>query len=91
LEKVGVPESFIFVSTVAVYGCETGEDIDENHPLKGNTPYALSKIQAEKFLTEWCHTNNVKLGIIRPSLIAGPNPPGNLGEYDFRYKNRAVP
>lgn len=79
LEKVGVPRSFIFVSTVAVYGCEEGENIDEDHPLNGNTPYALSKIQAEEFLTDWCRKNNVTLSIIRPSLIAGPNPPGNLG------------
>lgn len=79
LEKVGVPKSFIFVSTVAVYGCEEGENIAESHPLNGNTPYALSKIQAEQFLTEWCNKNNVILSIIRPSLIAGPNPPGNLG------------
>jgi len=79
LEKAGVPESLIFVSTVAVYGCGTGEDIDETHPLNGSSPYALSKIQAEKYLTEWCNTYHVRLGIIRPSLIAGPNPPGNLG------------
>lgn len=79
LEKAGVPKSLIFVSTVAVYGCEEGEDIDEDHPLNGNTPYALSKIQAEQFLTDWCRKNNVTLSIIRPSLIAGPNPPGNLG------------
>ncbi len=79
LEKVGVPKSFIFVSTVAVYGCDEGEDIDENHPLNGTTPYALSKIKAEQFLMEWCERNSVNLGIIRPSLIAGPNPPGNLG------------
>lgn len=79
LEKVGAPKSLIFVSTVAVYGCEEGENIDENHPLYGNTPYALSKIQAEHFLTDWCRKNNVILSIIRPSLIAGPNPPGNLG------------
>lgn len=79
LEKVGVPKSFIFVSTVAVYGCEDGENIDESHPLNGKTPYALSKIQAEEFLIDWCLKNNVILSIIRPSLIAGPNPPGNLG------------
>lgn len=79
LENSGLPKSFIFVSTVAVYGCEEGENIDENHPLNGTTPYALSKIQAEQFLREWCKKNNVTLGIIRPSLIAGPNPPGNLG------------
>lgn len=79
LEKSGTPKSFIFVSTVAVYGLETGENITEDYPLKGENPYALSKIQAEQFLIEWCRKHNVVLGIIRPSLIAGPNPPGNLG------------
>ena len=79
LERSGLPKSFIFVSTVAVYGCDKGENIDENHPLNGTSPYALSKIQAEQFLREWCKKHNVILGIIRPSLIAGPNPPGNLG------------
>lgn len=80
LEESCIPKSFIFISTVAVYGLEFGENITENHPLNGDTPYALSKIQAEQFLTEWCVRHNVILGIIRPSLIAGPNPPGNLGD-----------
>ena len=79
LEKIGVPKSFIFISTVAVYGCESGENIEESHSLNGTTPYAKSKMMAEKFLQEWCKNNNVILSIIRPSLIAGPNAPGNLG------------
>ena len=79
LEKSGVPKAFIFISTVAVYGCDHGESIVEDHSLNGVTPYALSKIQAELFLQEWCSKHHVILGIIRPSLIAGPNPPGNLG------------
>lgn len=80
LEKTGVPKSFIFISTVAVYGLESGENITEDFTLNGSTPYAQSKIMAEAYLTEWCHLNNVILTILRPSLIAGPNPPGNLGE-----------
>lgn len=79
LETGGVPKAFIFISTVAVYGLEAGENITEEYPLNGDTPYALSKIKAEQFLIEWCRKNNVVLSIIRPSLIAGPNPPGNLG------------
>ena len=78
-ENNGIPKAFIFVSTVAVYGCDCGENITEDHPLNGMTPYALSKIQAEQYLQEWCNKHHVTLGIIRPSLIAGPNPPGNLG------------
>lgn len=79
LEKAGVPKAFIFISTVAVYGCDYGENIAEGHPLNGDTPYAMSKRFAEEYLQEWCYEHNVILGIIRPSLIAGPNPPGNLG------------
>ena len=79
LEKSGLPKAFVFISTVAVYGLETGVNITEDHPLNGDTPYALSKIRAEEFLTDWCTKNNVTLAIIRPSLIVGPNPPGNLG------------
>lgn len=78
-EKSGMPKAIIFISTVAVYGLDFGENITEEYPLNGTTPYALSKIQAEHFLQEWCTKYNVTLGILRPSLIAGKNPPGNLG------------
>lgn len=79
LEKVGVPKALVFISTVAVYGCEYGELITEEHPLNGDTPYAKSKIMAEQYLTEWCKEHDVVLGILRPSLLAGKNAPGNLG------------
>lgn len=78
LEKSGLPETFIFISTVAVYGCESGEKITEDHPLSGDTPYARSKIMAEKYLQDWCGKNGVLLGIIRPALLAGSKAPGNL-------------
>ena len=79
LEKVGVPKALVFISTVAVYGCEYGNLITEEHPLNGGSPYAKSKIMAEKYLTEWGKKHNVVLGILRPSLLAGKNAPGNLG------------
>lgn len=75
-----LPDIFIFISTVAVYGKDFGENIHEGFPLDGSTPYAKSKIMAEEFLQEWSRKNNVKLFIFRPPLIAGPNPPGNLGD-----------
>lgn len=80
LEKSGLPEDFIFISTVAVYGVETGELLDESYPLEGVTPYAKSKRMAEEFLVDWCNQHNVTLTILRPSLLAGVNPPGNLGD-----------
>ena len=80
LEALAVkPQSFVFISTVAVYGVDAGENIDEQYPLNGNTPYAKSKIEAEDFLKDWCKENKVLLSVLRLPLIAGRNPPGNLG------------
>lgn len=79
LEKAGIPKSLVFISTVAVYGCEFGELITEEHPLEGDSPYAKSKIMAEEYLTKWCKEHGVVLGILRPSLLAGRKAPGNLG------------
>lgn len=79
LEEVGVPRAFIFISTAAVYGEEPAENIPETAPLLGKTPYALSKLKAEEYLTDWCMRHGVVLGILRPSLLVGPNAPGNLG------------
>lgn len=78
LENVGVPKSFIFISTLDVYGLTKGENIDETYPLNPKTHYAISKVQAEEFLSDWAKQNGVILTILRPSLMAGPNPPGNL-------------
>ena len=78
LEKGSIPLAFIFISTVAVYGKESGEMITETEPMRAKDPYGLSKIQAENIITEWCERNKVICTIFRLPLIAGPNPPGNL-------------
>lgn len=80
LEKAGVPRALVFISTVAVYGMEDGEEISEDAPLKGGTPYADSKIEAEGFLEKWCAEQGVTLTILRPSLLAGMHATGNLGD-----------
>lgn len=80
LEKVGVPKSFVFISTLNVYGDIPGNnDTEDSRQLVGDSPYSDSKIRAEQHLTEWCAKNNVKLGILRPALLAGKGAPGNLG------------
>ncbi|MEQ8240959.1 MAG: NAD-dependent epimerase/dehydratase family protein [Cyclobacteriaceae bacterium] len=75
-----LPERFVFISTVAVYGRETGENIDESHELLGTSPYAKSKIEAEKVIINWGKVNHIPVLILRLPLIAGTNPPGNLGK-----------
>ena len=75
-----MPKAFVFISTLNVYGDEPGNmDTEDSRPLVGSSPYADSKIKAEEYLTEWCKKNNVILGILRPSLLAGKGAPGNLG------------
>ena len=49
LEKVGVPKSLIFISTLSVYGDEPGNmDTENSRPLIGDSPYSDSKIKAGK-------------------------------------------
>lgn len=79
LEKVGVPKQFIFISSVSVYGHESGKDINEESPLVAKDPYGLSKIEAEEFVIIWCKQHNVVCSILRLPLLVGKNPPGNLG------------
>uniref|UniRef100_UPI003D7F87D5 NAD-dependent epimerase/dehydratase family protein n=1 Tax=Pedobacter sp. TaxID=1411316 RepID=UPI003D7F87D5 len=73
-----LPESFIFISSVSVYGQDTGQLISEEFPLLATDPYGKSKIEAETIVHNWCEKNNVICTILRLPLIAGPNPPGNL-------------
>lgn len=79
LEKRIIPKYFVFISSVSVYGLETGLDINEDAPLDATDPYGKSKIAAEILVKEWCASHQVKCTILRLPLIAGPNPPGNLG------------
>lgn len=84
-----LPENFVFISTVAVYGKDSGELIDESNPLYGKTPYAKSKIQAEEYLIAWCARYGVRLTILRLPLIVGANAPGNLGAM-VRFVKRGI-
>jgi nucleoside-diphosphate-sugar epimerase len=80
------PSCFVFVSTVAVYGLEVGEDIDEMCELKGVSPYAKSKIEAEKLVQDWCKMHEVNAVILRLPLVVGENAPGNLGAMERAIK-----
>jgi nucleoside-diphosphate-sugar epimerase len=87
LEKIQLPKEFVFISSVSVYGVTEGVFINENTPLLAKDAYGISKIKAEQIVTNWCQKNNVKCTILRLPLIAGPNPPGNLGTMISGIKN----
>lgn len=81
------PAAFVFISTVAVYGQETGTKINEEAPLLATDPYGQSKIAAEKAVQDWCAVKNVSCSILRLPLVAGPHPPGNLHEMIIGIQN----
>ncbi|SOE21814.1 Nucleoside-diphosphate-sugar epimerase [Spirosomataceae bacterium TFI 002] len=85
------PNQFIFISSVAVYGREKGIDIDENFSLNASDPYGKSKIVSEELISSWCTKNNVTLTVLRLPLIAGDNPPGNLGDMISAIKKGRFP
>lgn len=75
----GLPRYFVYISSVAVYGRQAGQLINEDTELAATDPYGQSKVQAEHIVSKWCAQNNVICTILRLPLIAGANPPGNLG------------
>jgi len=79
LEKVSLPKEFVFISSVSVYGLDSGKLINEEAPLLAKDPYGLSKIAAEQMVSNWCTQNKVICTILRLPLLVGENAPGNLG------------
>ncbi len=68
-------KQFIFLSTMGVYGMETGF-IDENTEPNPKTPYAKSKLEAEKLINELA-VDSFKVAILRPPIVYGKDCKGN--------------
>ena len=62
----------IFSSSDKAYGSLVGKAYLENHQLKGNYPYDVSKSAADLIVQSYVKTYNVKAGIIRSGNIYGP-------------------
>lgn len=72
------PKSFVFISSVSVYGLQEGENISEDYLLNATDPYGKSKALAEIVIQEWCKRKNVACVILRLPLLIGEDAPGNL-------------
>lgn len=68
-------EQFIFLSTMGVYGTETGYITKDTLPTP-KTPYAKSKYEAEIALSE-IHFSDFNIAILRPPIVYGKGCPGN--------------
>ncbi|GAB3807991.1 NAD-dependent epimerase/dehydratase family protein [Spirosoma humi] len=79
LEKQPVlPIALVYLSTVLVYGCSSGQGLRETTPRLATDPYGASKADAEMLLQEWAHRTGVRLAILRLPLVVAEPLNGNL-------------
>lgn len=65
-------ERFVHTSTSEVYGTAQYLPIDEKHPLKGQSPYAASKIGADKLVESYHLSFGLPVVTVRPFNTFGP-------------------
>lgn len=68
-------KQFIFLSSMSVYGIETGV-IDKDSPLNPKSNYGKSKLEAENLITN-LGDSFFKVAILRPPMIYGKGCKGN--------------
>lgn len=78
LEDCNNLKSFIFISSVSVYGLNHGQFVSETFGLNASDPYGLSKVKAELDIKKWCNAKDLNCLILRLPLLIGENAPGNL-------------
>lgn len=82
---------FVFVSSIGVNGSETftrafrADDAPAPH-----SPYAQSKMEAERALLELAVRTGLEVVIVRPPLVYGADAPGNFGAL-LRAVHRGIP
>ncbi len=67
-------KQFIFLSSMSVYGIETGV-ISKDTPLKPNSAYGKSKLEAEELISGLA--SDVKVATLRPPMVYGKGCRGN--------------
>jgi dTDP-glucose 4,6-dehydratase len=65
-------ECFVHTSTSETYGTAQYTPIDEAHPLKGQSPYAASKIGADKLAESYHLSFGLPVATLRPFNTYGP-------------------
>jgi dTDP-glucose 4,6-dehydratase len=68
----GAVEKIVHTSTSEVYGTAQYIPIDERHPLQAQSPYAASKIGADKLAESYFLSFNLPIATLRPFNTFGP-------------------
>ena len=66
------PRRVVLTSTSEVYGTAQYVPIDEKHPLQAQSPYAASKIAADKLGESFFHSYGLPVVTVRPFNTYGP-------------------
>ncbi|WP_336331867.1 NAD-dependent epimerase/dehydratase family protein [Pseudomonas putida] len=71
---------FIFLSSIGVHAGETADGIaiSEGSPCVPTQLYGVSKLEAERSLTELTQASDMELVVIRPPLVYAGDAPGNF-------------
>jgi NAD dependent epimerase/dehydratase len=65
-------ERLVHTSSSEVYGTAQYVPIDENHPLRGQSPYAASKIAADQIVESFGRSFGLRVATVRPFNAYGP-------------------
>jgi nucleoside-diphosphate-sugar epimerase len=83
---------FIYVSTIKVNGEKTkeGRAFTEGDPANPQEPYAISKMEAETALTQMSRDVGLRVTIVRPPMMYGPDVKANFLSL-MKLVDRAIP
>jgi len=69
-------KQIIHTSTSETYGSAEYTPMDEEHPLKGQSPYSATKIAADKLAESYYRSFDLPVSVIRPFNTYGPRQSG---------------
>jgi nucleoside-diphosphate-sugar epimerase len=70
--QCGAVERTVITSSSEIYGTAQTETIDERHPLEPTSPYAASKLAADRMAFAFVRTYGLPIAIVRPFNTYGP-------------------
>ncbi len=65
-------DQVVCTSSSEIYGTAQYSPMDENHPLNPSSPYAASKVAADRYCYAYWNTYKLPVAIIRPFNTFGP-------------------
>ena len=72
VRKMPKTKRVVCTSSSEIYGTAQYAPIDENHPLNPSSPYAASKVAADRVAYSYFNTYQLPISIIRPFNTFGP-------------------